>query len=258
MKFHVVIPARFQSSRLPGKVLLDIAGKPMLQHVYERAQESGAASILIATDDLRIYKVAQEFGADVCMTDINHISGTDRIAEAVSQKRFADDDIIVNLQGDEALMPAEVIHQVASDLAEHEQASMTTVCEAIKIPDEIFDPHIVKVVLDDQNYAMYFSRAPIPWVQGLFGYGDIKSDISLNHYRHVGIYAYHVAFLQQFVAWPHCPIENMESLEQLRVIWHGKKIHVAKACKETFIGVDTQDDLDSIREYFGNHVAADT
>jgi len=168
MKFSVIIPARYAATRLPGKPLLDIAGKPMIQHVYERALESGAAQVIIATDSSQIETAAQQFGAETCLTSVAHQSGTDRIAEVAEKLTFADDQIVVNLQGDEPLMPSAVIHQVAENLAACSAASMATVCTRITTTAELFDPHAVKVVKDRQGMALYFSRASIPWDREAF------------------------------------------------------------------------------------------
>ncbi|RLA00129.1 MAG: 3-deoxy-manno-octulosonate cytidylyltransferase, partial [Gammaproteobacteria bacterium] len=165
MAFKIVIPARFSSSRLPGKPLLDIAGKPMIQHVYERAKESIASEVIIATDDERIKQVSEAFGADVCMTGTDHPSGTDRLAEVASQRAFSDDDIIVNVQGDEPCLPASLINQVANDLKQHQDADIATLFSQIDQEKQVFDPNVVKVVMDGQGYALYFSRAPIPWMR---------------------------------------------------------------------------------------------
>ena len=168
MSFNVVIPARFGATRLPGKPLRDIVGKPMIQHVYERASESGADNVIIATDDERIARAAEGFGAQVCMTSVNHHSGTDRITEVVNTLKYSDEQIIVNLQGDEPLMPPGVIRQVADSLAQYSQASMSTVCAKIETAAELFDPHVVKVVRDENDMAIYFSRASIPWDRDAF------------------------------------------------------------------------------------------
>lgn len=253
MKFRVIIPARYESTRLPGKVLLDIAGKPMIQHVWERAQESGAQSVVIATDSEQIAESVERFGAKVCMTAATHRSGTERISEVIDNLSYEDEDIIVNLQGDEPLIPPELIRQVADNLHLYSDASMTTLCEPITIVDDLFDSNIVKVIVDKENYALYFSRAPIAWDKRQFPDKASASfsldSIELNHYRHIGIYAYRAEFNKRYVAWPASPIEQMESLEQLRALWHGKKIHVAIACKSSYIGIDTEEDLLRVRHY---------
>lgn len=249
MNFHVIIPARFGATRLPGKPLVDIAGKPMIQHVYERATESGAGKIIIATDDERILKAAEAFGANVCLTSDKHLSGTDRIAEVAEKFGFSDDQIIVNLQGDEPLMPPKVISQVAEALEQYPQASMSTVCAKITTAAELFDPHIVKVVRDEDEMAIYFSRASIPWDRDAFASTTEVLPENSIHFRHIGLYAYRVGFLQNYIQWPQCSLEKMESLEQLRAIWHGHKIHVGVAQEVPPAGVDTERDLEMVKSY---------
>ena len=243
MKFTVVIPARYDSTRLPGKPLVDIAGKPMIQHVYERAQESGAESIIIATDDQRVAEAASGFAAQVCMTSSKHGSGTERLSEVVTKLGLSNDEIVVNLQGDEPLMPPSLIHQVAQNLAEHSQASVATLSEKIHTAAELFDPHAVKVISDKNGYAIYFSRAPIPWDRDAFTITTEELPERSLHFRHIGLYAYRAGFIQQYVSWPACELEKLESLEQLRVLWHGHKIHVAEADESAVAGVDTEADL---------------
>ncbi len=247
MSYSVIIPARFGATRLPGKPLLDIAGKPMIQHVYERALESGAGRVVIATDDQRIADAAETFGCQACMTDAGHRSGTDRITEVAEMLALPDDDIIVNLQGDEPLMPAVVIRQVADNLAANSEASMSTVCAKITTASELFDPHVVKVVRNERDMAVYFSRASIPWDRGAFASTTEILPEKSEHYRHIGIYAYRVGFLKQYTQWPPCTMEDMESLEQLRALWHGHHIHVAEAVDTPLAGVDTERDLEVVR-----------
>jgi len=243
MEFKIVIPARYASVRLPGKPLLEINGKPMLQHVYERARESSAREVVIATDDGRIADAASAFGAPLCMTSEAHRSGTDRIAEVVEQLGWAKNTIVVNLQGDEPSMPAALIDQVAADMAEHEAAGVATLSAPIRQRRQLFDPHVVKVVTDVNGYALYFSRAPIPWHRDEFLDDDAPLPVTAEFARHIGLYAYRAGYLQQFVAWEPAPIERAESLEQLRVLWHGGRIHVSRACQEPGQGVDTEADL---------------
>lgn len=248
MQFCVVIPARYDSTRLPGKPLLNIAGKPMIQHVYERAKESKANQVIIATDDQRIVDAAAEFDAEVCMTSADHRSGTERISEVVTKTNLDDDAIVVNLQGDEPLMPPALIHQVAQNLHEHQAASVATLQEQIHTAGDLFDPHVVKVISDHSGYALYFSRAPIPWDRDAFSISTDELPQNALHYRHVGLYAYRARFIKQYVDWPVCGLEQMESLEQLRVLWHGHKIHVASAVQPTESGVDTEKDLARVRQ----------
>jgi len=249
MSFSVIIPARYGATRLPGKPLMDIVGKPMIQHVYERALESGAEKVIIATDDERIAKAAKEFDAQVCMTSADHLSGTDRITEVVNVLKYSNDQIIVNLQGDEPLMPPRVIRQVANSLEQFSQASMSTVCAKIDTAAELFDPHIVKVVRDEKDMAVYFSRASIPWDRDAFASTTEVLPENSIHFRHIGLYAYRVGFLRQYIQWPQCNLEKMESLEQLRAIWHGHKIHVAEALEVPLAGVDTERDLEMVKSH---------
>jgi 3-deoxy-manno-octulosonate cytidylyltransferase (CMP-KDO synthetase) len=242
MTFRVVIPARFASTRLPGKPLRDIAGKPMIQHVYERALESEAESVIIATDDQRIAEVATAFGADVCMTRADHQSGTDRLAEVAIQRGFDPAEIIVNVQGDEPCLPAQLINQVAHDLAEHSKAAMTSLYSRIESAEQIFDANVVKVLVDAQGYALYFSRAPIPWLRGVFGENK-PLPTELPHKRHIGLYAYRTSYLQRYADFAPCTIEQFESLEQLRALYHGNRIHLTEATIAPGHGVDTEADL---------------
>lgn len=248
LKFTIVIPARYNSSRFPGKPLADLAGKPMVQHVYERAIKSGATNIIIATDDERIRASAQKFGAKVCMTSDKHQSGSDRLAEVIDILKYADDEIVVNLQGDEPLMPPELLAQVAHDLAEHSQADIATVCEPLTSVPKLLDPNLVKVVRDHEGYALYFSRSPIPYDRKNFPLTN--HDLSLVkdvYYRHIGIYAGRANFWRKYVAWGQCQLENLESLEQLRVLWHGGKIFVGISSYPTFMEVNTPEDLARVR-----------
>lgn len=252
MEFRVIIPARFESERLPGKALLDIAGKPMIQHVYERAVESGADSVVIATDSERIEEAAGKFGAKVCMTSSEHETGTDRIAEACSALEYDDDEIVVCLQCDEPQIPPAAIKQLATDLDEHDNVKVASICEPIESADELFDPNVVKVVLNHRNYAIYFSRAPIPWDRATFDYKDFSNiELDSTHFRHVGMYAYRVGFLSDFIEWSAAPIEHVERLEQLRILWHGGRIHMSFSKKRLPNGVDTPEDLERVRESMG-------
>ena len=240
MGFTVIIPARYASNRLPGKVLLPIAGEPMIHHAYLRAIESAATRVVIATEDARIRDVAMGFGAEVCMTARDHRCGSERVAEAITQLDLDDDHVVVNLQGDEPLLPAVLIDQVAALLHDTEasaasMATLATPCEA----SAFANPHVVKVVCDVQGRALYFSRAAIPYPRT-----DIDRAIAL---RHVGIYAYRSAFLQRFIRLSPSPYEQYEQLEQLRALWHGFPIRVAQAAVAPPPGVDTAADLEQIR-----------
>ena len=249
MEFHVIIPARYDSTRLPGKVLLDIGGKPMIQHVYERALDSGAEEVIIATDDKRISAAAESFGAHVCMTSSDHQSGTERLSEAAVALGLEDEEIVVCVQGDEPLIPPQVIRQVAEDLDEHDNVKVSTVCEAITHVNDLFDPNTTKVVMNRRNYAMYFSRAPIPWERDAFADPDKKNiTLSGSHFRHIGLYAYRVGFLQEYMEWGPCSPEELEVLEQLRILWHGGRIHVVVSKTTIPSGVDTEEDLKRARE----------
>ncbi len=244
---RIVIPARYASSRLPGKPLLLLAGKTMLQHVYEKACASQAQEVVIATDDERIAQAADRFNARVCMTDTHHSSGTSRIAEVIDVMGWEDDAIIVNLQGDEPLMPVSLLNQVAQDLEHHEQADTATLAAYLEHASQLFDPNVVKVVLDRKGYALYFSRAPIPWKRDDLAWGrEVTSEVSRDYLRHIGLYAYRAAFIKEYVSWSEAPLESHESLEQLRTLWHGKRIHVSLATEVPPAGVDTDEDLQRV------------
>jgi len=242
-RFKIVIPARYQSTRLPGKPLRDMAGKPMIQRVYEVAASSGAEDIAIATDDERIRQVAEGFGAPVCMTSDTHETGTERIAEAVALLGWVDNDIVINLQGDEPHMPPTLLGEVAANLAAHPQAGIATLCTPIDRGEELLDPNVVKVVRDTEGFALYFSRATIPWLRGAFpaSVGPLPSDAEFL--RHIGLYAYRVEVLKRFVSLPESPLAQAESLEQLRALASGIRIHVAQSSEVPPAGIDTEEDL---------------
>ena len=241
--FKVVIPARYASTRLPGKPLLDIAGKPMIAHVCERAKEAEADEIVVATDDQRIFDTVMALGINAVMTDPNHQSGTERIAEVARLCGWAKNDIIVNLQGDEPLIPPTVIRQVASALAGQKRAGIATLAAKIIDQDEIFNPNAVKVVLDKNGYALYFSRAPIPWERQGFAQMSPAVTGQQTYLRHIGLYAYTVDFLNRYCAWAASPLESIEALEQLRILWHGESVLVQVVDKTPAAGVDTHEDL---------------
>lgn len=251
MAFQVVIPARYASTRLPGKPLLDIAGKPMIQHVYERAIASGAEQVLVATDDERIAGAVEGFGGRYCMTSPVHSSGTERVAEVARLQGWSDQEIVVNVQGDEPLIPSGLICQVAESLAREQAAQVSTLCQRIQHPADLFDPHVVKVVRDGADYALYFTRATVPWDRDAFAVNTSDLPERSEHFRHIGLYGYRCGFLKQYVAWPACPLEIMESLEQLRVLWHGARIHVPEALESPGHGVDTPADLERVRAQLG-------
>lgn len=249
MAFTVIIPARYSSSRLPGKPLADIAGHPMIRHVWDRAGESEAARVVIATDSEAVLECARGFGAQALMTDADHASGTDRLEEVVRELALPDEAIVVNVQGDEPLIPPSLINQVAATLEAHPDAAIATLCERITDAGNLFNPNVVKVVMDGAGRALYFSRAPIPWARGVFeedGAGTVLPE-STTYYRHIGIYAYRVHLLHQFVQWSPAPPEQTESLEQLRALWHGARIQVAEAHETPPGGVDTPEDLERVR-----------
>ncbi|MFJ5389661.1 3-deoxy-manno-octulosonate cytidylyltransferase [Pectobacterium sp. CHL-2024] len=244
MTFTVIIPARFASSRLPGKPLADINGKPMVVHVMERALESGAQRVIVATDHLDVEAAVQQAGGEVCLTRADHNSGTERLAEVIERYGFTDDDIIVNVQGDEPLIPSVIIRQVAENLAAS-KAGMATLAVPIETSEEAFNPNAVKVVTDAEGYALYFSRATIPWDRERFA--QSKETIGDHFLRHIGIYAYRAGFVRRYVSWAPSQLEQIELLEQLRVLWYGEKIHVAVAKAVPSVGVDTPEDLARVR-----------
>jgi len=250
MGFKVVIPARFGSSRLPGKPLLDIAGRPMVAHVVERACQSGAEEVLIATDDERIAAAVQGMGAEVVMTSASHPSGTDRLQEVAQKKGWSDDTIIVNVQGDEPLIPPAVINQVARNIEASSAAGIATLAETLTSVEQLFNPNIVKLVRDVNDFALYFSRAPMPWARDAFAKDKTVLPALDVYFRHLGIYAYRVGFLHAYVGWPPAVIEQVEALEQLRALYNGVKIHVGVAEVEIPQGVDTAEDLERIRALF--------
>ncbi|MDT8906417.1 3-deoxy-manno-octulosonate cytidylyltransferase (CMP-KDO synthetase) [Pseudomonas sp. NFACC09-4] len=245
--FTVVIPSRFASTRLPGKPLLTIAGKPMIQHVWEQACKSSAQRVVVATDDVRIVEACNGFGAEVVMTREDHNSGTDRLAEVAQKLGLEPDAIVVNVQGDEPLIPPSVIDQVANNLAAHPQARMATLAEPIEDVKTLFNPNVVKVVSDLDGLALTFSRATLPWARDAFAQDRDVMPAGVPYRRHIGIYAYRAGFLQDFVNWGPCWLENTEALEQLRALWHGVRIHVADALIAPPTGVDTVEDLERVR-----------
>jgi 3-deoxy-manno-octulosonate cytidylyltransferase (CMP-KDO synthetase) len=250
LSFSVVIPARYASTRLPGKPLLDIAGKPMVVHVAERARASGAESVCIATDDQRILHAASRHGCDAVMTGAQHASGTDRLAEVATLRGWADDHIVVNVQGDEPRIAPALIREVAQALAQDAGADMSTACHPIHDARELFDPNCVKVVLDRNGGALYFSRAPIPWARDAFAAGRDRVPAGLPVYRHIGLYAYRCGFLRRYPHLEAPALERFEALEQLRALWHGHRIRVAVTDQAPEAGVDTPADLEAVRRLF--------
>ncbi|MDD2915317.1 MAG: 3-deoxy-manno-octulosonate cytidylyltransferase [Gallionella sp.] len=268
MDFHVVIPARHASTRLPGKPLLHIAGKPMVVRVAEQAAQSGAQQIWIATDHHAIANVVHEHGFKACLTKESHTSGTDRIAEVVEQQGWPDDTIVVNVQGDEPLIPPALIRAVAEHLYRHPECAVATACHAIHDEASMRNPNIVKTVLDQQGNALYFSRAPIPYprdafrvlpspegrddcpssLRGEVGRGELPADLPVL--RHIGIYAYRAGFLRAYGQLAPTALEHFEALEQLRVLYYGYKIGVTIAEQAPPAGVDTEQDLHAARQIF--------
>jgi len=252
--FIVVIPARYQSSRLPGKVLADIGGKPMIQWVVEKAKLSGASKVIVATDNDEVEQVVKNYGGEVCKTRSDHQSGTERLAEVMEKYQFNDDEIIVNVQGDEPFIPPENIAQVANNLANQvdvcKVSRMSTLAINIDSVEEAFNPNAVKVLTDKDGYALYFSRATIPYDRERFLGNENINDIGEFYLRHVGIYAYRAGFIKDYVSWPTSKLEQIEALEQLRVLYQGEHIHVAVAKTNVPVeGVDTPEDLEKARAY---------
>jgi len=237
-EFIVVIPARFGSRRLPGKPLADIGGRPMVAWVYEQALRSGASNVLVATDDERIMTACRDFNAPAELTAANHESGTDRIAELAERLGWKEEQIVVNVQGDEPLLPPNLISQVAELLSQNSDAAIATLATPVRTHDEWRDPNVVRVILDRNGRALYFSRAPIPWPRE----GGTPPAL-----RHIGLYAYRVGALKQIAATSPCELERLERLEQLRALWLGMKIIVAEAREVPPRGVDTEADLDAVR-----------
>ena len=251
LRFRVAIPARYGSSRLPGKPLLPVGGLPMIQRAYQAAQNSGALQVIVATDDARIVNAVEAFGGEACLTRSDHASGTDRLAEVASTLDWPDDEIVVNLQGDEPLLPRELLAQVARGLHEHPEAGIATLCTLIHETDELFDPNVVKVLTDRQGFALYFSRAPIPYHRAAFQTGPPKSlPDGVKYWRHLGIYAYRAGTLRAYPDLPRSELEHIEALEQLRGLWNGVRIYVEEASTVPPLGVDTEDDLIKVNAWY--------
>ena len=248
MSFHVVIPARFASARLPGKPLIDLVGETMIARVARRALASSAESVVVATDDERVAQAVAGTGAEAMLTRSDHPSGSDRVMEVAAERGWRDDDIVVNVQGDEPLIPPAVIDQVAGLLPVFDgDCGVATLCERIERVEDAFDPNIVKVVADRLGRALYFSRAPIPWSRSGFGENHSQLPDGLHWQRHIGIYAYRIRALREFVTWPPSPLEAVEALEQLRFLDHGRHIAIAQAVAAVPGGVDTAADADRVR-----------
>lgn len=245
MGFVVVIPARFASSRLPGKPLADIAGKPMIEWVWRQAMQSGASQVIIATDHEAVKTAAEAFGATVLLTSAQHNSGTERLAEVVRTLQLPADTVVVNVQGDEPFVPPQIIRQVADNLAQQNKARMATLAVPILHFADINNPNVVKVVTDQAGYALYFSRSAIPFDRDQ----QFQHEFSTHYRRHIGIYAYRAGFILDYVAWPASTLEHIECLEQLRVLWHGEAIHVDTAVEVPPVGVDTPADLHAAQQH---------
>lgn len=246
LAYKVVIPARYASTRLPGKPLLEIAGQPMIIHVCKRAIEAGAEDVVVATDDNRILNCVQAAGFQAVMTGIQHTSGSERLREVADLLQWPDDTAIVNCQGDEPLMPPTLIEKAAQALLGQSRAQVASLCAPIHDLEEVFNPNSVKVVRDQQDYALYFSRAPIPWDRDYFA--DRVAIEPNACFRHIGIYAYTAGFLRRYVNWPASELEILESLEQLRILSQGEAIYVPAVSEVPPAGVDTQADLDRVAE----------
>ena len=249
--FTVLIPARYDSTRLPGKPLADIGGVPMVVRVAHNAAESGAARVVIACDDARIFEAARAHGIDVVLTRNDHATGTDRLAEAASALRLRDDEIVVNVQGDEPLLAPALVSEVAELLRARPDAAIATACHRIDSIDEAFNGNVVKVVLDARQNALYFSRATVPWARDAFAAGKVETlPPGLPLYRHYGLYAYRVEFLRRFPELEPAPIEKFEALEQLRALWHGERIVACITRGTQAPGVDTPEDLERVRALY--------
>ncbi len=252
MSFVIIIPARYQSTRLPGKPLRVLAGKPLLQHVYECAQRTSASKIIIATDDERIASVARAFAPEVCMTATNHSSGTQRLAEVIDQYRIPDDTIVVNLQGDEPLMPAACVMQVAALLESYAGTKVATLSAPLHDASELSNPNIVKVVSNALGYAMYFSRAMIPFQRDSDAQLLTRALKQGVYQRHIGLYAYRAGYIKEYVHQQPSCYEQLENLEQLRVLWHGGTIAIAEANVIPGPGVDTEEELRVVESLLRN------
>ncbi len=250
MRVFVVIPARYASSRLPGKPLKIIAGKPMIQHVCERAHASNADEVVVATDDARIEAVCLEFGATVVMTDSSHVSGTDRIAEVAERSGWDEQDVVINVQGDEPLIPPSAIAQVGGLLVNEPRAQMATLGTPIHDLDDFLNPNVVKAVMAESGRALYFSRAPVPWHRDGAAEGIASQSIYEGALRHIGLYAYRVGALQTLARSAPCLLEQYEQLEQLRALWCGMWIQMDIATETPPVGVDTEHDLERVRSLF--------
>jgi len=250
MNVHIIIPARYHSTRLPGKLLLEIGNKPIIQHVYEQARKSKADQVIVATDSDQIADCIRACQGTVCMTASTHNSGTERIGEVISQLGLPNEDVIINLQGDEPFLPPVLVDQLIDFMKRELGVAVSTLCESLQIIEGLFNPNVTKVVLDHVGNAIYFSRAPIPWYREGFVQDTKRLPKNFHYYRHVGIYAYRVSFVKKYIQQLASPLECIESLEQLRMLWYGEKIRVLVAQESLGPGIDTQDDLEKARLIF--------
>ncbi len=256
MHFRVVIPARHASTRLPGKPLADIAGKPMIVRVCEAVKDCGADETVVATDDVRVREAVLAHGFAAVLTRADHPSGTDRIAEVAAERRWPDDAVVVNVQGDEPLIDSSLVARVAAALAGDATAAIATAAHPISDVAEFMNPHVVKVVAGADGHALYFSRAPIPWPRDAFVAGPTILPAAFLPMRHIGIYAYRVGFLHRYGQLAPSPVERWEALEQLRALWHGFAIRVVGCDHPPAPGVDTPEDLERVRTLFAERYAA--
>lgn len=254
--FRIVIPARFGSSRLPGKPLRLIAGKAMIVHVCERAIEAGAEQIVVAVDDPRIVEAVAGLPVTPMLTRPEHTSGTERLVEVADRLAWREDECVVNVQGDEPLVDPALIRRLAAALGAKPHAGVATVATPITDRREIFDPNAVKVVVDQANHALYFSRAPVPWDRAAFAKSPPEVPSGFHHLRHIGLYAYTAGFLRRYAGWPRSPLEDVECLEQLRILWHGEPIQVLTVDEVPEPGVDTEGDLYRVEQLLASRTRA--
>lgn len=252
MSFSIVIPARFSSTRLNGKLLRDICGKPMITRVIEQAQKSHAEEIIVATDSKEVANAISELDVRICMTRDDHQSGTERLSEVITQLNFDDDKILINLQGDEPLMPPICLNQIGDELEKDNNIKMATLCSPLSDIEELFDPHVVKVVRDINDFALYFTRAAVPWSRDCFNERPREMPKHQDYQRHIGLYGYRAGFIKQYLEWQSSDIEKTESLEQLRVLYYGERIKVITSAKPPGPGVDTLEDLNRVCELISN------
>ncbi|WP_139557011.1 3-deoxy-manno-octulosonate cytidylyltransferase [Methylotetracoccus oryzae] len=254
--FKIVIPARLGSSRLPGKVLIPIAGKPMIVHVCERAIAAGAAEVIVAADDRSIGEAIAPLRVTTVLTSPRHSSGTERLAEVAERLAWDAEERIVNLQGDEPLVDPALIRILAEALLPPTPTAVATLATAIDDPSEIFNPNAVKVVVDCADHALYFSRAPVPWDREGFTKQPRQVNSGFKHLRHIGMYAYTAGFLRRYAAWARSPLEDVECLEQLRILWHGERIRVLRVDQAPVAGVDTEEDLKRVEAVLADRAAS--